>query len=88
MKTTTAFDLESFIKEQMIQDVKEINVSEDTVRGTFKKVFTNVGGAVIQGSIAFKNGGKVVNNYLVEEMWNSQENLYKRMLERASEGGK
>ena len=87
-KTTTAFDLESFIKSQMMKDVRDINVSEDTLKGTIKKVLTNSGGALIQGSIALKNGGIVINNALLEEVWDSRENLYKRMLERASGGGK
>ena len=88
MKTTTQFDIESFIKEQMAQDVKNINVKETTVKGTVKKALTHMGGAVIQGSIAFENGGIMINNALLEEVWNSRENLYKKMLERASEGGK
>ena len=87
-KTTTAFDLESFIKSQMMKDVRDINVSEDTLKGTIKKVLTNSGGALIQGSIALKNGGIMINNALLEEVWDSRENLYKRMLERASGGGK
>ena len=87
-KTTTQFDLNSFIKEQMLQDVKDINVAETTVKGTIKKVLTHTGGAVVQGAIALKNGGIMVNNALLEEVWDSRENLYKRMLERVSEGGK
>ena len=87
-KTTTQFDLNSFIKEQMLQDVKDINVAETTVKGTIKKVLTHSGGAIVQGAIALKNGGIMVNNALLEEVWDSRENLYKRMLERASEGGK
>ena len=87
-KTTTQFDLNSFIKEQMLQDVKDINVAESTVKGTIKKVLTHSGGAIVQGAIALKNGGIMVNNALLEEVWDSRENLYKRMLERASEGGK
>ena len=85
-KTTTQFDLNSFIKEQMLQDVKDINVAESTVKGTIKKVLTHSGGAIVQGAIALKNGGIMVNNALLEEVWDSRENLYKRMLERASKG--
>ena len=87
-KTTTQFDLNSFIKEQMLQDVKDINVAESTVKGTVKKVLTHTGGAIVQGAIALKNGGIMVNNALLEEVWDSRENLYKRMLERASGGEK
>ena len=87
-KTTTQFDLNSFIKEQMLQDVKDINVAESTVKGTVKKVLTHTGGAIVQGAIALKNGGIMINNALLEEVWDSRENLYKRMLERASEGDK
>ena len=85
-KTTTQFDLNSFIKEQMLQDVKDINVAESTVKGTIKKVLTHSGSAIVQGAIALKNGGIMVNNALLEEVWDSRENLYKRMLERASKG--
>ena len=87
-KTTTQFDLNSFIKEQMLQYVKDINVAETTVKGTIKKVLTHTGGAVVQGAIALKNGGIMINNALLEEVWDSRENLYKRMLERASGGEK
>ena len=87
-KTTTQFDLNAFIKEQMAQDVKNINVKETTVKGTIKKVFTHAGGAFVQGAIMVENGGIMINNALLEEVWDSRESLYKRMLERASEGGK
>ena len=85
-KTTTQFDLNAFIKEQMVQDVKNINVKETTVKGTIKKVLTHTGGAVIQGALMLENGGIMVNNALLEEVWNSRESLYKRMLEKASNG--
>ena len=84
--TTSTFDLNEFIKSQMMKDVQDINVQETTVKGTIKKVLTHTGGAVIQGAIALKNGGIMVNNALLEEVWDSRENLYKRMLERASRG--
>ena len=86
-KTTTQFDLTSFIKEQMAQDVKNINVKETTVKGTVKKVLTHAGGAFVQGAIMVENGGIMINNALLEEVWDSQENLYKRMLERTSAKG-
>ena len=86
--TTTQFDLNAFIKEQMVKDVQDINMVETTVKGTIKKVLTHSGGAVIQGAIALKNGGIMINNALLEEVWDSRENLYKRMLERASGGEK
>ena len=88
-KTTTAFDLNSFIKSQMEKDFREVNDTEvDTVKGAVKKVITHMGKGFIQGSILVSNIGKVANNALLEEVWDSQENLYKRMLEKASEGGK
>ena len=86
--TSTQFDLNAFIKEQMVKDVQDINVAETTVKGTIKKVLTHSGGAIVQGAIALKNGGIVVNNALLEEVWDSRENLYKKMLEKVSEGGK
>ena len=85
---TTEFDLNAFMKEQMAQDVKNINVKETSVKGTIKKVFTHAGGAFVQGAIMVENGGIMINNALLEEVWDSRESLYKRMLERASEGGK
>ena len=84
--TTTQFDLNAFIKEQMVQDVKNINVKETTVKGTVKKVLTHTGGAIVQGALMLENGGIMANNALLEEVWDSRENLYKRMLERASRG--
>ena len=86
-KTTTAFDLNSFIKSQMEKDFREVNDTEvDTVKGAVKKVITHIGKGFIQGSIIVSNIGKVANNALLEEVWDSQENLYKRMLEKASKG--
>ena len=88
-KTTTQaqFDLNAFIKGQMEKDFKEVNDTEvDTVKGTIKKVLTHTGKSFVQGAILVSNIGKVANNALLEEVWDSQENLYKKMLERASKG--
>ena len=85
--TTTQFDLNAFIKGQMEKDFREVNDTEvDTVKGAIKKVLTNTGKSIIQGAILASNLGKVANNALLEEVWDSQENLYKRMLERTSNG--
>ena len=85
--TQTQFDLNAFIKGQMEKDFREVNDTEvDTVKGAIKKVLTNTGKSIIQGAILASNLGKVANNALLEEVWDSQENLYKRMLERASKG--
>ena len=86
-KTNTQFDLNTFIKGQMEKDFREVNSNEiDSVKGAIKKVITHMGKGVIQGSILVSNIGKVANNALLEEVWDSQENLYKRMLEKASRG--
>ena len=86
--TTTQFDLNSFIKSQMEKDFKEVNSNEiDSVKGAVKQVLTNTGKSIIQGAILASNLGKVANNMLLEEVWDSQENLYKRMLERTSAKG-
>ena len=88
-KTTTQFDLNSFIKSQMEKDFREVNDNEvDSVKGAVKKVLTHTGKSIIQGAILVGNLGKVANNALLEEVWDSQESLYKRMLERASGGEK
>ena len=85
--TQTQFDLNAFIKGQMEKDFREVTDTEvDTVKGAIKKVITHMGKGVIQGSILVSNIGKVANNALLEEVWDSQENLYKRMLEKASNG--
>ena len=86
--TTTQFDLNSFIKSQMEKDFREVNDNEvDSVKGAVKKVLTHTGKSFIQGAILVGNLGKVANNALLEEVWDSQENLYKRMLERTSAKG-
>ena len=86
--TTSTFDLNAFIKGQMEKDFREVNDNEvDSVKGAVKKVLTHMGKGVIQGSILVSNIGKVANNALLEEVWDSQENLYKRMLEKVSERG-
>ena len=86
--TTSTFDLNAFIKGQMEKDFREVNDTEvDTVKGAIKQVLTNTGKSIIQGAILASNLGKVANNALLEEVWDSQENLYKRMLERTSSKG-
>ena len=86
--TQTQFDLNSFIKGQMEKDFREVNSNEiDSVKGAVKQVLTNTGKSIIQGAILASNIGKVANNALLEEVWDSQENLYKRMLERTSAKG-
>ena len=86
--TTSTFDLNAFIKGQMEKDFREVNSNEvDSVKGTAKKVLTYTGKSIIQGAILASNLGKVANNALLEEVWDSQENLYKRMLERTSSKG-
>ena len=84
--TSTEFDLNAFIKQQMVKDVQDINMVETTVKGTVKKVLTHSGGAVIQTAIALKNSGIIVNNALLEEVWDSRRNLYKRILETSAKG--
>ena len=87
-KTTTQFDLNSFIKGQMEKGFVEVNATEvDTVKGATKQVLTHMGKGIIQGAILVSNIGKVANNMLLEEVWDSQENLYKRILERTSAKG-
>ena len=87
-KTNAQFDLNSFIKGQMEKDFREVNSNEiDSVKGAVKQVLTNTGKSIIQGAILASNIGKVANNMLLEEVWDSQENLYKRMLERTSAKG-
>ena len=86
-KTTTQFDLNSFIKGQMEKDFRDVNSNEiDSVKGAVKQVFTHTGKSIVQGAILASNLGKVANNMLLEEVWDSQENLYKRMLERTAKG--
>ena len=83
-KTTTQFDLNSFIRSQMEKDFIEVNSNEvDSVKGAVKQVITNTGKSIVQGAILASNLGKVANNMLLEEVWDSQDNLYKRMLGRA-----
>lgn len=87
-KTTTQFDLNAFIKSQMEKDFKEVNDNQiDSVKGAIKQVLTNSGKSIIQGAILASNLGKVANNMLLEEVWDSQENLYRRMLERTASRG-
>ena len=87
-KTTTQFDLNNFIKSQMEKDFREVNDNQvDSVKGAIKQVLTNTGKSIIQGAILASNLGKVANNALLEEVWDSQVNLYKRMLEKASAKG-
>ena len=76
------FDLNEFKKEQMLKDFNKLNVNPIGVKETVKDVISNAGSAVIQASILATNSIRIANNLVLEEVWDSQEELISKMSNR------
>ena len=76
------FDLNEFKKEQMLKDFNKLNVNPTGVKETVKEVIANAGSAVIQASILATNSIRIANNLVLEEVWDSQEELISKMSNR------
>ena len=76
------FNLQDFTKDQMIKDFNKLNVNPTGVKETIKEVIANVGSAVIQASILATNSIRIANNLVLEEVWDSQEELISKMSNR------
>ena len=76
------FDLNQFKKEQMLKDFNKLNVNPVGVKETIKEVISNAGSAVIQASILATNSIRIANNLVLEEVWDSQEELINKMSNR------
>ena len=76
------FDLQDFTKDQMIKDFNKLNVNPVGVKETVKEVIANAGSAVIQASILATNSIRIANNIVLEEVWDSQEELISKMSNR------
>ena len=76
------FDLNQFKKEQMLKDFNKLNVNPTGVKETIKEVIANAGSAVIQASILATNSIRIANNLVLEEEWDSQEELISKMSNR------
>ena len=76
------FDLNEFKKEQMLKDFNKLNVNPIGVKETVKEVIANAGSAVIQASILATNSIRIANNLVLEEVWDSQEELISKMSNR------
>ena len=79
------FDLNQFKKEQMVRDFNKLNVNPVGVKETVKEVIANAGSAVIQASILATNSIRIANNLVLEEVWDSQQELIKKMSNRIEE---
>ena len=79
------FDLNEFKKEQMLKDFNKLNVNPTGVKETVKEVISNAGSAVIQASILATNSIRIANNLVLEEVWDSQEELISKMSNRIEE---
>ena len=80
--TQTQFDLNAFVKEQMVKDFNKLNVNPTGVKETVKEVIANAGSAIIQASILATNSIRIANNLVLEEVWDSQEELLSKMSNR------
>ena len=76
------FNLQDFTKDQMIKDFNKLNVNPVGVKETVKEVISNAGSAVIQASILATNSIRIANNIVLEEVWDSQEELISKMSNR------
>ena len=79
------FDLNQFKKEQMARDFNKLNTNPIGVKETVKEVIANAGSAVIQASILATNSIRIANNLVLEEVWDSQQELIKKMSNRIEE---
>ena len=79
------FDLNEFKKEQMLKDFNKLNVNPIGVKETVKEVIANAGSAVIQASILATNSIRIANNLVLEEVWDSQEELIRKISNRIEE---
>ena len=79
------FDLNNFKKEQMLKDFNKLNVNPVGVKETIKEVISNAGSAVIQASILATNSIRIANNLVLEEVWDSQEELIRKISNRIEE---
>ena len=78
-------DLNQFKKEQMIKDFNKLNVNPVGVKETVKEVISNAGSAIIQASILATNSIRIANNLVLEEVWDSQEELIRKISNRIEE---
>ena len=76
------FNLQDFTKEQMVKDFNKLNVNPTGVKETVKEVISNAGSAIIQASILATNSIRIANNIVLEEVWDSQEELIAKMANR------
>ena len=76
------FDLNNFRKDQMVKDFNKLNTNPTGVKETVKEVIANAGSAVIQASILATNSIRIANNLVLEEVWDSQEELISKMSNR------
>ena len=76
------FNLQDFTKEQMVRDFNKLNVNPVGVKETVKEVIANAGSAIIQASILATNSIRIANNLVLEEVWDSQEELIAKMSNR------
>ena len=79
------FDLNEFKKEQMLKDFNKLNVNPTGVKETVKEVISNAGSAIIQASILATNSIRIANNLILEEVWDSQQELISKMSNRIDE---
>ena len=79
------FDLNEFKKEQMLKDFNKLNVNPTGVKETVKEVISNAGSAIIQASILATNSIRIANNLILEEVWDSQQELISKMSNRIEE---
>ena len=76
------FNLQDFTKEQMVKDFNKLNTNPTGVKDTVKEVISNAGSAVIQASILATDSIRIANNVVLEEVWDSQEELISKMSNR------
>ena len=76
------FNLQDFTKDQMVKDFNKLNTNPTGVKETIQEVIANAGSTIIQASILATNSIRIANNLVLEEVWDSQEELISKMSNR------
>ena len=81
-KTTTQFDLNAFIKEQMVKDVERLNYKPEGFRGTIKAAASSIGEVIVAGSTTIANSAHMLNTVIIKEKWALNDDLMDELVAR------
>ena len=73
--TSTQFDLNAFIKEQMVKDVERLNYKPEGFRGTIRAAASSIGEVIVAGSTTIVNSAHMLNTLIIKEKWALNDDL-------------